>query len=63
MIFELMVFKLVLQLLDTAQAKADAINAISDQTGVTASASTIVDLALDFNIAATDTSFLINGLL
>jgi len=47
--------------LDTAQAKADAINAISDQTGVTASASTIVDLSLDFNIAATDTSFLING--
>ena len=46
---------------DTAQAKAAAINAISDQTGVTASASTIVDFALDFNIAATDTSFAING--
>ena len=46
---------------DTAQAKAAAINAISDQTGVTASASTIVDLALDFNIAATDTNFVING--
>ena len=46
---------------DTAQAKAAAINAISDQTGVTAQASTIVDLALDFNIAATNTSFLING--
>ena len=47
--------------LDTAQAKAAAINAISDQSGVTAQASTVVDLALDFNIAATDTSFLING--
>lgn len=46
---------------DTAQAKAAAINAISDQTGVTAQASTIVDLALDFAIAATNTSFLING--
>ena len=48
-------------IVDTAQAKAAAINAISDQTGVTASASTIVDFALDFNIAATDTSFAING--
>ena len=46
---------------DTAQAKAAAINAISDQTGVTAQASTIVDLALDFNISATNTSFLVNG--
>lgn len=46
---------------DTAQAKAAAINAISDQTGVTAQASTIVDLALDFAIAATNTSFLVNG--
>ena len=47
--------------LDTAQAKATAINAISDQSGVTAKATTIVDLELDFNIAAVNTSLLING--
>ena len=47
--------------LDTAQAKAAAINAVSDQSGVTAKATTIVDLTLDFNIAATATSFLLNG--
>jgi len=49
--------------LDTAQAKAAAINAISDQSGVTAKASTIVDLELDFNIAASDTTLKINGVL
>jgi flagellin len=46
---------------DTAQAKAAAINAISDQSGVTAKATTIVDLELDFNITAVNTSLLING--
>ena len=48
---------------DTAQAKASAINAISDQSGVTAKASTIVDLELDFNVAASDTTLKINGVL
>ncbi|WP_443642956.1 flagellin [Candidatus Levibacter sp. Uisw_134_01] len=48
---------------DTAQAKASAINAISDQSGVTAKASTIVDLELDFNIAASDGTLKINGVL
>ena len=47
--------------LDTAQAKAAAINAISDQSGVTAKATTIVDLELDFNVTAINTSLLING--
>ena len=47
--------------LDTAQAKAAAINAISDQSGVTAKATTIVDLELDFNVTAVNTSLLING--
>jgi flagellin len=46
---------------DTAQAKAAAINAISDQSGVTAKATTIVDLELDFNVTAVNTSLLING--
>ena len=46
---------------DTAGAKADAINLISSESGVTASASTTVFLDLDFDISATDTSFEING--
>jgi flagellin len=45
----------------TAKAKADAINAISSQTGVTAKATTTLFLNLDFDIAATDASFKING--
>ena len=47
--------------LATAQAKAAAINAISDQTGVTAQATTIMDLELDFNITATNATFKLNG--
>jgi flagellin len=47
--------------IDTAQAKASAINAISDQSGVTAKASTIIDLELDFNVAASDGTLKING--
>ena len=46
---------------DTAGAKADAINLISSESGVTASAETTVFLDLDFDISATDTSFEING--
>ena len=48
-------------LVNTAKAKAEAINAISAQTGVTASASTTLFLNLDFDIDATDASFKING--
>ena len=47
--------------IDSAQAKAAAVNAISDQTGVTASASTTVFLDLNFDIDATNTTFEING--
>ena len=47
--------------LATAQAKANAINAISDQTGVTAQATTIMDLELDFAITATNATFKLNG--
>ena len=47
---------------DTAQAKADAINAISDQSGVTATASTTVFLDFDFTQSQTDASFKINGI-
>lgn len=47
--------------LGSAQAKAAAVNAISDQTGVTANASTTVFLDLDFDIDATNTTFEING--
>ena len=47
--------------LGSAQAKAAAVNAISDQTGVTATASTTVFLDLDFDIDATNTTFEING--
>jgi flagellin len=47
--------------LDSAQAKAAAVNAISDQTGVTATASTTVFLDLNFDIDATNTTFEING--
>ncbi|MDB2700674.1 flagellin [Alphaproteobacteria bacterium] len=45
----------------TAQAKAAAINAISDQTGVTAQATTIMDLRIDFSAAATNGTFELNG--
>ena len=46
---------------DSAQAKAAAINAISSESGVTATASTTVFLELDFDISATDASFEVNG--
>jgi len=48
-------------LTDSAQAKAAAINAISSESGVTATASTTVFLDLDFDISATDASFEVNG--
>jgi len=47
--------------LGSAEAKASAINAISDQTGVTASASTQMILELDFDQDATSVSFALNG--
>jgi len=46
---------------DTAGAKADAINLISSESGVTASAETTVFLDLNFDIDATATSFEVNG--
>jgi flagellin len=47
--------------LASAAAKANAINAISDQSGVTASASTAMILELDFDQDATSVSFALNG--
>ena len=47
--------------LNTAQAKAAAINAVSAQSGVTATASTTMFLKLDFDENATDSSFEVNG--
>jgi flagellin len=47
--------------LATAQAKAAAINAISDQTGVTAQANTIMNLRIDFSTSATNATFELNG--
>ena len=47
--------------LGTAKAKATAINAISDQTGVTASASTTLFLDLDFDRDAASGDFNIMG--
>ena len=46
---------------DTAGAKADAINLISSESGVTASAETTLFLDLNFDIDATATSFEVNG--
>jgi flagellin len=46
---------------DTAGAKADAINLISSESGVTASAETTLFLDLNFDIDATATSFELNG--
>jgi len=48
-------------ILDTAQAKAAAINEISAKSGVTATASTTMFLGLDFSKSPTDTSFKVNG--
>lgn len=47
--------------IDSAQAKADAINAVSAESGVTATASTTLFLDLDFDQDATDASFEVNG--
>ena len=47
--------------LGTAKAKAEAINAISDQTGVTASASSTLFLDLDFDRDPVAADFNING--
>ena len=47
--------------LDSAASKAAAINALTSEHGVTATATTTVFLDLDFSKAATDTSFEING--
>ena len=47
--------------LDSAASKAEAINALTSEHGVTATATTTVFLDLDFSKAATDTSFEING--
>ena len=47
--------------IDSAEAKAAAINAISAESGVTATASTTVFLDLDFDIDATNTTFEVNG--
>jgi flagellin len=46
---------------NTARAKAAAINAISDQTGVTATAATTLFLDFDFGASKTNTSFSLNG--
>ena len=46
---------------NTAKAKAEAINAVSTQSGVTATASTTMFLNLDFDENATDSSFEVNG--
>jgi len=48
-------------LIGTAEAKAAAINAISAQTGVTASASTTAIMDIDFDQDSTSSSFKING--
>ena len=47
--------------LGTAKAKAAAINAISDQTGVTASASSTLFLDLDFDVDPVAADFNVNG--
>ena len=47
--------------LDSAASKAEAINALTSEHGVTATATTVAFLDLDFSKAATDTSFEING--
>ena len=47
--------------LGSAEAKVNAINAVSDQTGVVASANTQLILELDFDQDATSVSFALNG--
>ena len=46
---------------DSAQAKAAAINLVSSESGVTAAASSTMFLDLNFDTDATDTSFKVNG--
>ena len=46
---------------DSAQAKAVAINLVSEESGVTATASTTLFLDLDFGLTPTDASFEVNG--
>ena len=48
-------------LIDSAQAKAAAINAVSSESGVTATATTTAFLDINFDIDATNTSFEVNG--
>ncbi len=48
-------------IVNTAKAKAEAINVVSSASGVTATASTTMFLNLDFDQNATDTSFEVNG--
>ena len=47
--------------LDSAASKAEAINALTSEHGVTATATTVAFLDLDFSKTATDSSFEING--
>ena len=47
--------------LDSAQSKAEAINKLTSEHGVTATATTIAYLELDFAKTATDTSFEVQG--
>ena len=49
--------------LDSAEAKAAAINAISAESGVTANAETELFLDFNFSVSQTNTSFALNGLL
>jgi flagellin len=46
---------------NSAKVKADAVNAISDQTGVTANATTTLLLDLDFDIDMSATNFIVNN--
>jgi flagellin len=48
-------------LLNSAQAKAVAINAVSSESGVTATATTTAFLDINFDIDATNTTFEVNG--
>ena len=48
-------------LIDSAQAKAVAINAVSSESGVTATATTTAFLDINFDIDATNTTFEVNG--
>ena len=47
--------------LDSAQSKAEAINKLTSEHGVTATATTVAYLELDFSKTATDTSFEVQG--